>query len=206
VLSPRRDRPEKLVPLDGPSRTVAGDRAPDLVHPVAGYRQWRVEEGELRSTHTGDRWRAGPMTARCHAGSGHAGPPPVPECSCGFYARYSPFPRTASAGTPDLVAGAVALWGHLELHPHGMRGRHVQLLALALPVLPGPKRRRVAAIAASLGVPAVPARRLRHEAERQASPVARGLIPPDLSPNKRQAPGEPDPARLHALPDRGRRG
>jgi hypothetical protein len=192
------------VPLDGPSRTVAGQGAPDLIHPVAGYRQWRMEEGELRSVHTGDRWRAGPMTARCHLGTQHTEPPPVPDCSCGFYARYTPFARTASAGTPDLVAGAVALWGHLELHPHGMRGEHVQLLALALPVLPGPKRRRVTELARALGVPALPARRLREAAERQARPIPPATRPIDTSPNKRQAPGEPDPARLHALPDRGK--
>jgi hypothetical protein len=31
------------------------------------------------------------------------------------------------------------------------------------------------------------------------------MRPPDLEPNKRKAPGTPDPARLHAVGDRGRR-
>jgi hypothetical protein len=193
------------VPLDGPSRTVAGQAAPDLIHPVAGYRQWRMHERELRSVHTWDRWKPGAMTARCHAKTNHVEPPPVNGCSCGFYARYGPFPRTASAGTPDLVAGAVALWGRLELHPHGMRAEQAQVIALALPVLPGPKRRRVRAIAQTMGVPAVPARQLRTVAERQATPIPPGMRPPDTTPNKRAAPGEPDPARLHAVGDRGRR-
>jgi hypothetical protein len=193
------------VPLDGPSRTVAGQAAPDLIHPVAGYRQWRIHDGELRSVHTWDLWRAGAMTARCHANKAHAEPPPVKDCSCGFYARYAPFARTASAGTPDLVAGAVALWGRLELHPHGMRAEHAQILALALPVLPGPKRRRVIRVAQALGIPAVPARRLRAVALRQASPIPKAMRPPDTTPNKRAAPGEPDPARLHAVGDRGER-
>jgi hypothetical protein len=184
---------------------VAGPAAPDLIHPVAGYRQWRMQGTELRSVHTWDRWRPGPMTALCHAGAPHTEPAPVQGCSCGFYARYAPFARTASAGTPDLVAGAVALWGRLELHPHGIRAEHAQTLALALPVLPGPKRRRVLAVAEAMGVPAVPARQLRAVAERQASPVPAALRPPDTTPNKRAAPGEPDPARLHAVGDRGRR-
>ncbi len=205
VPTPRRDPPRRLVPLDGPSRTVAGQGAPDLIHPVVGYRQWRMQDGELRSVHTGDRWKAGPMTARCHAGTSHTEPPPVAECSCGFYARYSPFARTASAGTPELVAGAILLWGRLELHAHGMRGEQAQIVALALPVLPGRKRRRVAEIARAYGVPGVPARTLREVAERQGAPIPKAMRPPDLTPNKRAAPGEPDPARLHAVADRGRR-
>jgi hypothetical protein len=193
------------VPLDGPSRTVAGQAAPDLIHPVVGYRQWRMHEGELRSVHTWDRWKPGPMIARCHARPPHAETPPVNGCSCGFYARYMPFARTASAGTPDLVAGAVALWGSLELHPHGIRAEQAQIIALALPVLPGPKRRRVQEIAQALAVPAVPAQQLRAVAERQGAPIPPAMRPPDTSPNKRAAPGTPDPARLHAVGDRGRR-
>jgi hypothetical protein len=205
VLSPRRDPPQRLVPLDGPSRTVAGQAAPDLIHPVVGYRQWRIHDGELRSVHTWDRWSGRAMTARCHAKTRHTEQPPVSNCSCGFYARYSPFARTASAGTADLVAGAVALWGRLELHPHGMRGEHVQIIALALPVLPGPKRRRVLAVAGALGVPAVPARKLVATALRHGDHIPRAIRPPDTTPNKRAAPGTPDPARLHAAVDRGQR-
>jgi hypothetical protein len=205
VVSPRRDPSRKLVPLDGASRTVAGEGAPDLIHPVVGYRQWRVQDGELRSVHTLDRWKPGTMTALCRAGD-HAEPAPVTACSCGLYARYTPFARTASAGTPDLVAGAVVLWGRLELHAHGMRAQHASIVALALPILPGPKRRRVVDAARALGVPAVPARRLRQVAERQGAPVPKWMRPPDTTPNKRAAPGTPDPARLHAVGDRGDRG
>jgi hypothetical protein len=164
-----------------------------------------MHDGELRSVHTWDRWKPGPMIARCHADVHHLEPPPVNGCSCGFYARYVPFPRTASAGTPDLVAGAVALWGRLELHPHGIRAEQSQIVALALPVLPGPKRRRVEAMAHALAVPAVPAHALRAAAERQCAPVPPAMRPPDTTPNKRAAPGTPDPARLHAVGDRGPR-
>jgi hypothetical protein len=114
-------------------------------------------------------------------------------------------PRTASAGTADLVAGAVALWGRLELHARGMRGEQTVIVALALPLLPGPKRRRVRRIAEDFGVPAVPARRLAATALRHGMPIPPAMRPPDLTPNKRAAPGTPDPARLHAVGDRGRR-
>jgi hypothetical protein len=114
-------------------------------------------------------------------------------------------PRTASAGTSDLVAGAVVLWGRLELHARGMRGEQAVLIALALPLLPGPKRRRVRSIAQEFGVPAVPARRLQETALRQGAPIPPAMRPPDLTPNKRAAPGTPDPARLHAVADPGRR-
>ena len=196
-----RDATRRLIPLDGPSETIA----PDLVDRVVGYRQWRIHRGELYSVHTWDRWTAEPMTAECNAGTGHDEPPPVNGCSCGFYARYTPVQRTASAATPDLVAGAVALWGRLELHAQGMRGQHAQLLALALPLTAGPKRRRVQEVADALGVPAVPARGLQAEALRHGAPVPPSMRPPDLEPNKRKAPGTPDPARLHAVADRGRR-
>ena len=195
----------RLVPLDGPSRTVAGDAAPDLIHPVIGYRQWRLHSDELRSVYTWDRWEPGAMTARCHAKAAHPDPPPATGCACGFYARYTPVPRTASAGTADLVAGAVALWGRLELHARGMRGEQAVVVALALPLLPGPKRRRVRRIAKDFGVPAVPARRLEATALRHGMPIPPAMRPPDLTPNKRAAPGTPDPARLHAVGDRGRR-
>jgi hypothetical protein len=198
----RRDPSRALVPLDGPSQSVV----PDLVEHVIGYRQWRIHDGALCSVHTWDRWTAAVMTATCSAGADHDEPPPVNGCSCGFYARYTPVPRTASAATPDLVAGAVALWGRLELHAHGMRGQHARLLALALPITAGPKRRRVQEVAASLGVPAVLARRLQAEALRHGRPIPREMRPPDLEPNKRKAPGTPDPARLHARTDRGRKG
>ena len=49
----------------------------------------------------------------------HDGPAPQNGCTCGFYAWYAPTPRTASAGTSELVGGAVALWGRVELHAHG---------------------------------------------------------------------------------------
>jgi hypothetical protein len=174
--------------------------APDLVTAVIGFRQWRVRGSELWSLRATDRWQRGVQTARCHDGS-HGGPAPANGCTCGFYAWYEPPPRGASAATPDLVAGAVALWGQIELHAHGMRAQYAMVVALALPFSWAGKRRRVLAVAEALEVPAVPARKLKAAALRHGDLIPRRMRPPDLTPNKRQAPGEPAPARLYAVAD-----
>jgi hypothetical protein len=99
------------------------------------------------------------------------------------------------------VAGAVALWGQIELHAHGMRAQYAMVVALALPFSWGEKRRRILAAADALEVPAVPARRLKSAALEHGKLIPRTMRPPDLEPNKRKAPGEPDPARLYAVAD-----
>jgi len=141
-------------------------------------------------------------TAQCAA---HGHPAPQNGCTCGIHAWYDPPARSASAATAELVAGAVALWGQIELHAHGMRAEHAVLVALALPLSRGAKRHRLLAVADALGVPAVPARRLAATASAHGEPIARWMRPPDLEPNKRKAPGPPDPARLHAVADGYRR-
>jgi hypothetical protein len=174
--------------------------APDLVTAVIGFRQWRLRGAELWSLRAADRWPRGVQTSRCDRGV-HAASAPAKGCTCGFYAWYGPPPRGASAMTPDLVAGAVALWGQIELHAHGMRAQHAMVVALALPYSWGAKRRGVIDAAAALEVPAVPARRLTAAARAHGEIIPRRMRPPDLMPNKRQAPGEPDPARLYAVAD-----
>jgi hypothetical protein len=180
--------------------------APDLVTAVIGFRQWQLIGDELWSVRATDRWRRGVNTADCDAGS-HDGPAPANGCTCGIYAWYGPTPRGASAATSDLVAGAVALWGQIELHAHGMRAQHAMVVAVALPFSWGAKRRRIQAAAAALEVPAVPARRLRATALEHGDLIPGWMRPPDTTPNKRAAPGEPAPARLYAVADgyQGRR-
>lgn len=173
--------------------------APDLITPVIGFRQWRLRGSELWSYRATERWRRGVQTAHCS--EGHAGPAPANGCTCGIYAWYSPVARGASATTPDLVAGAVALWGLIELHAHGMRAQHAMVVALALPFSRGGKRRRIIAAADALEVPAVPARKLKSAALEHGDLIPSWMRPPDLEPNKRKAPGEPDPARLYAVAD-----
>jgi hypothetical protein len=172
--------------------------APDLVTAVIGFRQWRLCGDELWSFHAPERWHRGVQSAHCAT---HTHQAPANGCTCGIYAWYSPTPRGASALTPDLVGGAVALWGHIELHAHGMRAQYAMVVGLALPFSWGAKRRRIAAAADALEVPAVAARRLKAAALAYGDVIPRRMRPPDTTPNKRAAPGEPAPARLYAVAD-----
>ena len=172
--------------------------APDLITAVIGFRQWRLRDGALWSLRAEDPWHRGVHTAHCPVQAHDA---PANGCTCGIYAWYSPTPRGASALTPDLVGGAVALWGHVELHAHGMRAQQAMVVALALPFSWGAKRRQIRAVADALEVPAVPTRRLRAAALAHGEVIPRRMRPPDTTPNKRAAPGEPAPARLYAVAD-----
>jgi hypothetical protein len=177
---------------------VTEPTAPDLITAVIGFRQWRMIDTELWSLRADDHWRRGVHTAHCPT---HAHVAPANGCTCGIYAWYGPAPRGASALTRDLVGGAVAMWGQIELHAHGMRAQHAMVVALALPFSRGAKRHRVIAAADALDVCAVPARRLTAAALAHGALIPRAMRPPDTTPNKRAAPGEPAPARLYAVAD-----
>jgi hypothetical protein len=155
------------------------ETAPDLVHPVIGFRLWRIDDAGLRSLYHDERWSRGRHTARCAAGrlAEHDEPSPAHSCTCGIYAWYEPCPRLAWAGSDSLVGGAVVLWGQIELHGTGMRAQHVMVVALALPLTHGPKRRRIVSVADSLEAEAVPARRLAAVAKRHGQPVPSELKP-----------------------------
>jgi hypothetical protein len=160
-------------------------RAPDLIVPVIGFRQWRMSEEGLLSVACDERWREATLVARCLAGGDRGGHlqkvSPVSACSCGIYAWYEPCPRTASAPTRDYVAGAVVLWGAIELHMSGMRAQYCRMVALALPLSPWGKRDRLIDIAGRLGVPTVCHRDLKTIAGRHGSPVPAELRPPPSS-------------------------
>lgn len=153
------------------------DVAPDLVEPVVGFRQWQLDGCGLRSMRYDEPWRHATLTARCRARTHPGEAAPVSDCSCGVYAWYRPCPRTASAGSADLVHGAVVLWGRIELHPAGMRGQFCRIVSLALPLARGRKRYRLLEAAERLRVPAVPHRALAHFAAAYGSPVPGQLIP-----------------------------
>ena len=162
---------------------MSGDRptgmvAPDLVQPVIGYRLWRLGEDTLWSPYVEERWDRGVHTAVCRAERGdHAEAAPAHDCSCGIHAWYEACPTLSWAATRHLVAGAIALWGDIELHPFGMRGARGMVVALALPPWSGPKPRRIAEIASALDVEAVPARRLEAVALAHGAPISRGMAP-----------------------------
>lgn len=151
--------------------------APDLIEPVLGFRQWRVSRDGLRSLHCDERWTSATMEARCLVGTHPDDEAPVPECQCGLHAWYRRTPRLASAATADLVCGAVVLWGRIELHAQGMRGQYARIVALALPLHRGAKRRALADAARRLRVPAVPYGEMAALAARAGSPVPDLLKP-----------------------------
>ena len=150
--------------------------APDLIVPLVGFRQWCVADGAFTSVYDGAAWPDGCLTALCDRGHG---PEQVPakDCSCGVYAYYDPCPRTASATTPDLIGGAVVVWGRIEAHIYGMRGEHARIVAVELPFSRGRKRRVVLEASERLGVPAVPHRSLKSVALEHGEVLAPALRP-----------------------------
>jgi hypothetical protein len=152
--------------------------APDLIQPVVGYRLWRLGRDGLWSPYVEDRWTRGVHTAVCRAQAPvHDDAAPGHDCSCGIYAWYEPCVILSWAATRHLVAGAVALWGEIELHPFGMRAGAAIIVALVAPPWRRTKRRRLLDVARELDVDAVPARRLRTEALRHGAPVPAGMAP-----------------------------
>ena len=151
-------------------------RAPDLVEPLIGYRQWRLHRTTLRSPFVDYEWVRGVNTARCDLGAPHAERAPGRTCVCGLHAWYRPCPRLGYA-TPDLVAGVVVMWGEIELHPTGMRAQHAAIVALALPLARTSKRSAVLDVAGALEVEAVPARRLTAAALGHGRALASGMAP-----------------------------
>ena len=152
--------------------------APDLIAPVIGFRQWRVAGDRLLSITCDEVWRTPSMAARCLVAGHPQEASPAVGCFCGVHAWYEPCPRTASVATQDYVAGAVALWGVIELHAGGMRAQHCRVVALASPLSRWGKRDRVLRLAGRLGVPVVRHRDLRKAAGTHGAPVPRQLRPP----------------------------
>jgi hypothetical protein len=156
---------------------VALASAPDLVEPIVGFRQWRLADGVLKSMFIAEDWRDAEQHARCYVGNHDPANVPAHACSCGIYAYYDLVPRTASAGTRELVGGVVVLWGRVELHVTGMRAQHALLVALELPLTRGRKYRGVMQVAESLAVPAVAHRKLKAAASDHGLPLGRELRP-----------------------------
>ena len=156
---------------------MQAELAPDLVQPLIGYRLWRIGDDGLWSAYVDERWRRGVHTGVCLAGAAHRDAVPGHDCTCGIYAWYGRCRTLSWAATSHLVAGAVSLWGDVELHPFGMRARHAMIVSLVLPRRRGTKQRWIKDVAVDLDVEAVPARCLEAEALRHGSPVPAGMAP-----------------------------
>ena len=59
------------------------DPAPDHIHPIIGYRQWRLVDGALTSVFNDTRWEHAQITARCDSRAHHPELVPDHACSCG---------------------------------------------------------------------------------------------------------------------------
>jgi hypothetical protein len=151
---------------------------PDFTEAVIGFRQWRLVDGELRSVYSPTVWATAELSATCSRDDHDPADTPAEDCDCGIYSYYDPCPRGASAGTPDLIGGAVIVWGRIEVHATGLRAERARIVALELPLSRGVKRRTVMAVAERLGVPAVPHRELMGLALEQGTPLQPSLRPP----------------------------
>lgn len=152
--------------------------APDLADPVVGFRQWRLADGRLRSLYSGVQWHGRELGARCALSNPDSHISPASACSCGIYAYYHPCPRTASAGSSAFIAGAVVLWGRIELHAAGMRAQYARVVAPELPLSRGRKRVELGQLARGLNVPVVPHRDLAAVARGYGLPVEPAMRPP----------------------------
>jgi hypothetical protein len=153
--------------------------------PIVGFRQWRLSEGVLWSLYSGVRWSTAELRATCSAGQHDPTVVPSKGCSCGIYACYDPCPLMASAGTPDFVAGAVVVWGRVEIYATGMRAEHARIVGLEQPLTYGRKRRELDTVAAHLSVPVVPHSRLATVAMAHGLPLDPCLRPTRISTSGR---------------------
>jgi hypothetical protein len=151
--------------------------APDLIEPVVGFRQWRLHGDRLYSPQRKVVWDDAVMHASCQSCAHDPDQIPAHGCAGGIYAYYEQIPRSVSARR-HLVAGAVVLWGTVELHGGGMRGSHARIVALILPPIRGPKRRGLIAAAAYLEVPVMPFRKLKAVGVGSGSAAPKTLRPP----------------------------
>ena len=104
--------------------------APDLIEPLVGFRNWRLEDGVLTSPYAGSAWHEPLLCARCLR-SGDAHDAPHPACDCGVSAYHEPQLRFATVDFRG-VSGIVTLWGRVEVHADRMRAEFARVEALAV--------------------------------------------------------------------------
>lgn len=162
-----------------------GARPPDLIEPVVGYREWRIQGTRLVSPFASSvTWGREALKARCMpnlfpVGRGtetHSAPAPASECVCGIYAFFEPMWRWEAGASGRLVAGAVILWGRIEVHRDGMRAEYARPVVLALPRF-GANERAIGMIAGRLDLEVAPLDELRACALRYGQPLPNSLMP-----------------------------
>ena len=108
--------------------SALSESAPDLIEPVAAFRNWRLVEGVLRSPYTPVAWTEPIMCAHCLM---ERHPAPAPGCDCGLSAYLEPQLRFSTVDFRG-VSGIVTLWGRLEMHADHVRAEYARIEALAV--------------------------------------------------------------------------
>lgn len=120
---------------------------------VIGYRAWRADtNGQLWPLHSArEPWQPGVNVARCNCKTANslrfqwslidgrrilepapAHAAPDAACRCGLYSLRSP-PQHAGPGATHQIVGAVASWGHIQVHATGIRAEYSCIVTLAYP-------------------------------------------------------------------------
>jgi hypothetical protein len=178
---------------------LSAEGAPTFSECVIGYRAWRADDqGLLWPLYSRrDPWLPGTNTARCHrswqtrlalrwlwgerdqrvfAPASHSAP--AQGCACGLYTWRRPSRRWnehPALCTPPRVVGAVASWGHIQVHADGFRAEHACVVALAYPDSHPDAGRALDPIATRYRVEIVPLSDLERAASRHGSPLPEEL-------------------------------
>jgi hypothetical protein len=170
-------------------------RAPDLIDPVVGFRDWRVEDGKLASRHLPMLWTERTMRAECFPIGGYefaseldANPHSAPgvSCSCGIYAWHRPQGEFSMVDVRG-VTGIVTLWGTLQTYADGMRAEYARVEALAVyDRWTADKKNSVGGIASALGADLVELERLAEASRDYGQPIPDGMLPRDESAPRRR--------------------
>jgi hypothetical protein len=163
--------------------------APDLIEPVVGFRDWRVENGRLASRHLPMVWTEQTVRAECFPLGGHAfasefdphpHEAPGASCSCGIYAWHNPQGEFSLIDVRG-VTGIVTLWGTLQAYAEGMRAEYARVEALAVyDRWTSQKKRLVRGIAAALGADLVELGRLAEAGRDYGQPIPAEMLPSEV--------------------------
>jgi hypothetical protein len=159
-------------------------RAPDLLQPVVGFRDWRVTGDGLESPRTGTVWGSRVIQATCHPRNveDFVLPPheaPHPACNCGVHASHRLNDQAAKVDYRG-VSGIVSLWGLIQVHDEGMRAQYARVEALGV-YARWTRRQRdaVLEVADRLGCDLVELGDLAEAAARYGAPLPEVLRHPD---------------------------
>lgn len=171
-------------------RQILEGRAPDLIEPVVGFRNWRIfrdgpRDGELSSPYLPVSWTERVQRAECRRRSSveellqepHRAP--TPGCGCGISAYHAP---TGDFSKVDFraVSGIVTVWGAIEVDSDEMRAEVARIEALALyHRWDRGQLEAVRAIADRLGTDLVDLRELGATAQRYGQGLPPSLIASD---------------------------